>query len=156
MALMQRKAHRYTQAQMFHKTKYRYQALTCQCECPLMHMSAQLYVSMTVPMYHTCARVRKGVYTQVPCQHSWIHSICMPVTTSVTTHISHVCTVSTHICSIDALPYLPTLDCLTAPKCMPIRIHMQLSVHADASCALADHVLPCLHRVSFPGNLEPC
>ena len=34
----------------------------------IMHMSAQLYVSATVPMYHTCARVCKRVCTQISCQ----------------------------------------------------------------------------------------
>ena len=81
--------------------------------------------------------------------------ICKPVPTTVTTHVSHVRTVSTHICSIDALPYstLP-VTALLHPKHVPIRIYMQLSVHADTSCALADHVLHCLPRVPLPGDLE--
>ena len=154
MALMQREAHRYAQAQMFHKTKYGYQALTCHCACPLMHMSAQLYVSMTVPMYHTCACVRKGVYTQGSCQcicpfHLYAcaykcHYTCLACVHGLYTYLFHRCPTYT---PSTALPH---------PKHMPTRIHMQLSVHADAFCALVDHVLPCLPRVPFPGNLEAC
>ena len=156
MALMQREAHRYTQAQMFHKTKYGYQVLTCHCECPLMHMSAQLYISMTVPMYHTCAHVRKRIYTQVSCQcicpfylyacDYKRHYTCLACVHGLNTYLFHRC---------PTLPTLP-LTALPHPKRMPIRIYMQLSVHADASCALADHVLPCFPCVPFPGNLEAC